>query len=114
MYRYNQKDIIIIQLLHQTMNQETVISTLKEHLETLHHLGVKSLDLFGSVARNEARADSDLDFLVEFEGQITFDAYMDLKFFLEDLFTKKVDLVIKEDLKPQIREVVINQAIHVA
>jgi predicted nucleotidyltransferase len=39
---------------------------------------------------------------------------MDLKFFLEDLFTKKVDLVIKEDLKPQIREVVINQAIHVA
>ncbi|WP_347179243.1 nucleotidyltransferase family protein [Roseofilum acuticapitatum] len=96
------------------MNQETVISTLKEHLETLHHLGVKSLDLFGSVARNEARPDSDLDFLVEFEGQITFDAYMDLKFFLEDLFTKKVDLVIKEDLKPQIREVVINQAIHVA
>lgn len=96
------------------MNQETVISTLKEHLETLHNLGVKSLELFGSVARNEARPDSDLDFLVEFEGQITFDAYMDLKFFLEDLFTKKVDLVIKEDLKPQIREVVINQAIHVA
>ncbi|MDJ1177390.1 nucleotidyltransferase family protein [Roseofilum sp. BLCC_M91] len=96
------------------MNQETVISTLKEHLETLHNLGVKSLELFGSVARNEARPDSDLDFLVEFEGQITFDAYMDLKFFLEDLFTKKVDLVIKEDLKPRIREVVINQAIHVA
>lgn len=95
------------------MNQETVISTLKEHLETLHNLGVKSLELFGSVARNEARPDSDLDFLVEFEGQITFDAYMDLKFFLEDLFTKKVDLVIKEDLKPQIREVVLNQAIHV-
>lgn len=96
------------------INQETVISTLKEHLETLHNLGVKSLELFGSVARNEARPDSDLDFLVEFEGQITFDAYMDLKFFLEDLFTKKVDLVIKEDLKPQIREVVLNQAIHVA
>ena len=96
------------------MNQETVISTLKEHLETLHNFGVKSLELFGSVARNEARPDSDLDFLVEFEGQITFDAYMDLKFFLEDLFTKKVDLVIKEDLKPQIREVVLNQAIHVA
>lgn len=96
------------------MNQETVISTLKEHLETLHNLGVKSLELFGSVARDEARPDSDLDFLVEFEGQITFDAYMDLKFFLEDLFTKKVDLVIKENLKPQIREVVLNQAIHVA
>ncbi|HBQ99829.1 MULTISPECIES: nucleotidyltransferase family protein [unclassified Roseofilum] len=96
------------------MNQETVISTLKEHPETLHNLGVKSLELFGSVARNEARPDSDLDFLVEFEGKITFDAYIDLKFFLEDLFTRKVDLVIKEDLKPQICEVVITQAIHVA
>ena len=95
------------------MNLQTVVSTLKEHRQTLDNLGVKSLQLFGSVARNEAKPDSDLDFLVEFVGQITFDAYMDLKFFLEDLFATKVDLVIKQDLKPQIRETIVNQAIHV-
>jgi len=96
-----------------TINREIVISTLKKHQNTLNQFRVKSLALFGSVARNQATADSDLDFLVEFE-EITFDGYMDLKFFLEDLFNKKVDLVIKTDLKPQIKETVINEAIDVA
>ena len=95
------------------INSEIVISTLKKHQTTLNKLRVKSLALFGSVARNQATTDSDLDFLVEFE-EITFDGYMDLKFFLEDLFNKKVDLVIKTDLKPQIKETVINEAIDVA
>jgi predicted nucleotidyltransferase len=97
----------------KTINKQTVLSTIQEHRETLNKLGVQSLALFGSVARDKATEDSDLDFLVEFEAEITFDLYMDLKFFLEDLFDKKVDLVIKNDLKPQIRENVITQAIYV-
>ena len=95
------------------INKQTVISTLQKHRETLNNFGIKSLALFGSTARDEATEDSDLDFLVEFEAEITFDLYMDLKFFLEDLFNKKVDLVIKNDLKPQIQENVISQAIYV-
>jgi hypothetical protein len=95
------------------MNRQVVLSTLKEHAEDIHHFGVKSLALFGSTARNEATPDSDLDFLVEFEGSATLNGYMGLKFFLEDLFNKEVDLVIKADLKPQIRESVINEAINV-
>ena len=75
---------------------------------------IKSLALFGSVARNEATQESDLDFIVDFEGVVTFDRYMDLKIFLEDLFGKKIDLAIEESLKPQIRQKIVEEAIYVA
>jgi hypothetical protein len=96
------------------LNRQFVLSTLKQHLDQIYSFGVHSIALFGSVSSNQASKNSDLDFLVEFEEEITFDRYMDLKFFLEDLFNQKIDLVIKEDLKPQIRETIINQAIDVA
>ena len=95
------------------MKREVVLSTLQKHLEEINQFKVKSLALFGSIARDEGTPDSDLDFLVEFEGPATLDGYMGLKFFLEDLFNKEVDLVIKKDLKPQIRENVISEAINV-
>lgn len=76
--------------------------------------GVKSLALFGSVARNEATRESDLDFMVDFEGAVTFDRYMDLKIFLEDLFGKKIDLAIEESIKPQLRQKIVEEAIYVA
>ena len=75
--------------------------------------GIKSLSLFGSVARNEATQESDLDFIVNFDGIITFDRYMDLKIFLEDLFGKKIDLAIEDTLKPQIRQKILEDAIDV-
>ena len=75
--------------------------------------GVKSLSLFGSAARNEATKESDLDFIVNFDGMITFDRYMDLKIFLEDLFGKKIDLAIEDTLKPQIRQKILEDAIDV-
>jgi len=96
------------------MNRQIVLATLKKHLEEINQFGVKSLALFGSTAHNEAAPHSDLDFLVEFKGAATLNGYMGLKFFLEDLFNKDVDLVIKTDLKPQIKENVINEAINVA
>ncbi len=83
-------------------------------IDAIHSFGVRSLDLFGSVARDEATETSDLDFLVEFEGTVTFDRYMDLKFFLEDLFERPVDLVTQRSLKPQIRQTVLEEAINVA
>ena len=74
---------------------------------------MRSLALFGSVARGHATTDSDLDFLVEFEGEATFDRYMDLKFFLEDLFNKPVDLVTKRSLKKEISQRILQEAIDV-
>ncbi|MGK7958592.1 MAG: nucleotidyltransferase family protein, partial [Crocosphaera sp.] len=72
------------------------------------------LGVFGSFVRGEATDNSDLDLLVEFQGDVTFDNYMDLKFLLEDLFERKIDLVIKEDIKPQIRERILEETVYVS
>lgn len=96
------------------MSRDTVIKLLTEHRKDLARLGVKSLALFGSVVREESRADSDIDLLVEFEGKATFDKYMGLKFFLEDLLQRQVDLVTRKALKPRLRPYVEKEALYVA
>ena len=96
------------------MRRDEALASLRAHQEELRGFGVKSLALFGSVARDEAGPESDLDFLVEFEGALAFDRYVDLKFFLEDLLGRRVDLVIRENLKPRLRSRVEREAIRVA
>lgn len=67
--------------------------------------------MFGSWARGSAGEASDLDFVVDFEAK-SFDAYMDLKAFLEGLFGYRVDLVLADAIKPQLRAAILNEAIH--
>jgi uncharacterized protein len=98
--------------LKNILHRDDIISTLREQM-IRSRFGIKSLFLFGSVARNEATQESDLDFIVNFDGMITFDRYMDLKIFLEDLFGKKIDLAIEDTLKPQIRQKILEEAIDV-
>jgi len=94
---------------------QTVTHFLKKHLVKFQqNYGVKSLGVFGSFVRGEATVSSDIDILVEFEGKPTFRHYMDLKFFLEDLFDRKVDLVIKEDLKPEIKKRILLETVYVS
>jgi len=71
----------------------SILSVIRAHRAELRRLGVRRLGLFGSAARGEATAASDLDFLVEFERK-TFDAYMDVKELLERLFGRRIDLVV--------------------
>jgi uncharacterized protein len=92
--------------------RDDIVTILREQM-VRSRFGIKSLLLFGSVARNEATQESDLDFIVDFDGTITFDRYMDLKIFLEDLFGKKIDLAIEDTLKPQIRAKILEEAIDV-
>ena len=96
------------------MNKEYLINFLRENLTIIKSYGVTSLALFGSFARDEAKSTSDLDLLVEFQGKVTFDQYMDLKFFLEDNLGLSVDLVTKKMLKPQIINSVEKEAIYVS
>ena len=98
--------------LPSILGRDDIISILREQM-VRSRFGIKSLFLFGSVARNEATQESDLDFIVNFDGVITFDRYMDLKIFLEDLFNKKIDLAIEDTLKPQIRQKIFEEAIDV-
>ncbi|MEA5617482.1 nucleotidyltransferase family protein [Cronbergia sp. UHCC 0137] len=96
------------------MNKEFLINFLHENLTTIKSYGVISMALFGSFARDEAKTTSDLDLLVEFQGKVTFDQYMDLKFFLEDSLGLSVDLVTKKMLKPQVINSVEKDAIYVS
>ncbi|MDJ0844499.1 nucleotidyltransferase family protein [Crocosphaera sp.] len=94
---------------------EQIYDVLKSYLESLKlKYQVKSLGIFGSFVRGEATHNSDLDLLVEFKGDVSFDNYMDLKFFLEDLCNRKIDLVIKEDIKPLIREQILKETVYVS
>ena len=90
---------------------QTILKKIEEHSADLRGFGVQKLALFGSAARGEVRPESDLDFLVDFE-RVTFDGYMDLKFFLENLYSRKVDLVISKDIKPRLRASILSEAVH--
>lgn len=94
-----------------TQGRDQILAILAENREAIRRFGVRGPALFGSRARGESSPSSDLDFLVEFEKK-SFDAYMDLKAFLEKLFGCEVDLVIAEALKPRLRDAVLEEAVH--
>lgn len=75
--------------------------------------GVKSIGVFGSFIRKDQISSSDIDFLVEFkEGEKNFDNYMGLKILLEDLFQLKIDLVIKENIKPALKQKILSSVVY--
>lgn len=96
------------------MRREFVVRLLRERVEDLKRFSVRSLSLFGSVARDEARPESDIDLLVEFEGDPTFDNYVGLSLFLEDLFGRRVDLLTQDGIKPRVRPMIERDLVHVA
>jgi predicted nucleotidyltransferase len=93
------------------LSTSDILRRLEENAPAIRRYGVRSLGLFGSGASGMAREDSDLDFVVEFETK-SFDAYMDVKAFLEQLFGCPVDLVLREAIKPRLRETILKEARH--
>jgi uncharacterized protein len=83
--------------------KEEILTTLAKHQDSLKALGVKRLGLFGSFVRSQQNVNSDVDVLVEFvPGRKTFDNFMQLSIFLEDLFQRKIELITLEALSPHI------------
>lgn len=82
----------------------SIIKTVERHKNELKRFGVKKIGLFGSYVKRSQHKTSDLDFLVVFDKP-TFDKYIELKFQLERIFHKKVDLVIEQNLKPALQYV---------
>jgi hypothetical protein len=95
------------------MDKENVLKVLQQHRTDLDAFEVESLMLFGSVARSESQDSSDVDFLVRFKSLPTFDMYMDLKFFLEDLLERPIDLVTADAVREQIRSSMMKEGVYV-
>jgi len=96
------------------MERDHILSVFSSHQKELVDLHVKTLFIFGSVARGEAKPTSDIDVLVCFQGTATFDKYMNLKFFLENLFNCKIDLVTENGVRDELREYIEKEKIRVA
>lgn len=95
-----------------TTSRNDVFSTLQSNRASIKRYGVKSLALFGSAARNRLRKNSDVDVLVQFE-QPTWANYIGLKFYLQDLLGREVDLVTPKGLKPAVRSSVEKDLLYV-
>lgn len=94
------------------MKRDEVLEIIAEHRKPLQEMGVKSLNLFGSVARDEARPDSDIDFLVEFDRPGGLFQLLKVQYYLEDILNSSVDLGTKDALKEHLREPVLKDVIH--
>lgn len=96
-------------------------SSLKKYLEILHQqipalaerYSVETLEVFGSYVRSEQKQDSDLDVLVTFKEAPSLLTFIAIENYLSDLLGVKVDLVMKESLKPKIGQHILSEAIPV-
>ena len=97
------------------MKRDQVLKLLRENkAEVVARFGVKRLALFGSTARDEAGDDSDVDLLVAFLEPATFDGYFGLKFHLESLLGRDVDLVCEDAVRPRLKSRIERDAVNVA
>jgi len=96
------------------MERDEVLQRLQASRGKLTAFNVKTLAVFGSVARGQERPDSDIDLLVEFEGPARFDQYMNLKLFLEELLRRPVDLLTRKGIRPELLPSVQQEAVYVS
>ncbi len=97
------------------MNKQAILAQLTDNLEEMQQrFSVRAISIFGSVARDDATDNSDVDLLVAFDKKANFDVFMDLRFYLEELLGIGVDLVTDKALRPEIRKTIEQEIIHVA
>jgi uncharacterized protein len=93
------------------MNRAEVLKLLQSHKNQLRSLGVKSLMLFGSVAKDLANSKSDVDVLVELDEAIGFFEFFRIKHYLENLLQCPIDLGTIDALKEHLRQPILEEAI---
>lgn len=95
----------------RTVRRDRVHRKIREAEKELRGLGVRRLALFGSVCRDEAGPESDIDLLVEFEpGRKSYDSFLAVSDLLEELLGRRVDLVTTEALSPFIGPHILDEA----
>jgi len=95
-----------------TKEIENIVAKLKDSMLILRaKYNVKNLEIFGSYVRGEQKKRSDLDILVEFDETIDLFKYIELENYIGEMLGIKVDLVMKDTLKPRIKDRILNEAI---
>jgi predicted nucleotidyltransferase len=96
------------------MNRQQALTILtRVKPELMRRFGVTRLALFGSTVRDEARADSDADILVSFDGPATSRVYFGVQFYLEDELGCPVDLVTEKAMRAELQPYIEQEAIYV-
>ena len=96
------------------MTKEDVIDRLTAHRNELHDHGVKSLGIFGSVARGEAGRSSDVDVVVELNRPLSLFGLSDLKFFIQTILeVNEVDLITYDGIHPALKDNILAEIVHV-
>ena len=96
------------------MNRDKIIKQLAANMTDLRtHYDVENLSIFGSVARDQATVNSDVDVLIDFTTPPGLLRYIELKEHLEQLLGMPVDLVTRNALKHQLRDAILSEAIRV-
>ena len=96
------------------MQLESALKILQTHQVDLCQRGVKTLAVFGSVARGENTLASDLDVLVEFDHLVGLFEFIRLKYYLESLMKCRVDLVTPDAIRPEMRENIYKEVVYVS
>jgi len=94
---------------------EEIKSILKAEKKELASLGIKDIGIFGSYIRGDAEETSDIDILVDVspDSDLTLFSLIDIEMKLSEKFNRKVDLVIKSDLKPNIGKRILREVEYV-
>lgn len=94
--------------------RDSVLEILEINREDLRTYGVRSISLFGSIARGDAHPGSDVDLLVDVDDDVSLFGLSRLKFHLEDVLGMRVDLVTPDALRPHMRDAILAEAIRAA
>lgn len=93
--------------------KQDILAALERHRFRVRELGVKKIGLFGSFVRGDQQPDSDIDLLVEFEhGRKSFDSFIELSFFLEEVLQHKIELVTLESLSPYLGPHILAEVVY--
>lgn len=93
---------------------EDILNTLKRHRRKLSRMKVKHIAVFGSFARKQARAKSDVDILIEFSESVGFFHFCDVQEYLESMLGRKVDLVTADAVRPELKGQIEKEMIRAA
>ena len=94
----------------ETKTKENVLELIRSNQDKIRSYGVRKLGLFGSFVRDKQKPESDIDLLVEFQqDKKSFDNFIQLAFFLEEILERRVELTTIDALSPYIGPHIIKE-----